>query len=81
MFQMTTGVVTSLKMNFSDLKERGLSKIQGEKVNVIINKLESVTVSLNEVVSLPYEALFDILKDLYICSCDYFKNTFQFQDV
>ena len=61
MFRITADIVTAHKTNFTAPKERGIYKIQGDKVSVITKQLEDVAVSLNEFDSLPEEAPLDTL--------------------
>ena len=64
MLLITTNVVTALNITFTDFKERGIYKIQGENIIVTTKHIEDVALILNEVDSLPEEAPLDILKGI-----------------
>ena len=52
MFQMAIYAITALKTTFTNFKERGLYKTQGDNISVITKNIDAVEVILNGVDSI-----------------------------
>ena len=77
MFQMTTDVVSALKITLADFSQCKLSKILWESVWIIAKQLHAMAVSLYMVLSLPDWTPLDILKSFSIDFCDAIKRAFK----